>query len=137
MVLKQFVTLVILLSLETAGFSQLPGKVNPELTNSFLEKSRKQRNTGAILLSAGLAGTLAVPTFWGLATQNGNGWQAVYAVFVAGLVAIPVSIGFFIASSCNKKRGIRANLSALQSPGISFQRKMNRISPSLQLKISL
>lgn len=130
-----FLTLVI--QLEIPVFAQSGVKSNGELNALLLEKSRKQRNTGTILLATSFSCTITVPVIWSISTQNGSGFRAITAVYLAGLICLPVSIGFFIAGSINKKRAIRTGLT-LQTLPETLQRKFeNRLQPAMTLKISL
>jgi hypothetical protein len=90
--------------------------------NDFLRKSKNQRNTGIILLSAGAALTITgMIMINSIEDSNPEEWGEAWTgagIFTIGALSAVASIPFFIASGNNKKKANKMTV------GINMEKMM-------------
>lgn len=127
-------SLLLINSLASIGQeSNQPLQVKKEI---YSKRSERQKTVGTILLASSpvliLAPILIQPKKAGNATMG-----IYYTAIAAGFLAIPTSIGFFIASGSNRKKANRLSFKNETMPQWTGQNLTSRPTLSLSLKISL
>lgn len=137
--MKKIIIISMLLILSAASFSQ------PATTTDYLQKSKKQKTAAWIMMSGGLACSLAgsilsaqldfmgdtAPLFDDKTTKTG------IVLNIIGLCSIAGSIPLFIVSHKNKKRAMNLSFKNETAPQLQNSKFVNQPVPSLSLKISL
>ncbi|MEO5946508.1 MAG: hypothetical protein ABIP79_06795 [Chitinophagaceae bacterium] len=134
-----------MLLFSAALFSQQTTTATPILTKTdYLQKSKKQNTTARILLGSGEALVLIGIIFpKGEITHEGFLWNdykndGIKATCIlSGTLLMLGSIPFFIASTKNKKKGIRLSFKNETVPDIYRQSIISLPLPSLAIKINL
>lgn len=134
MFMKKLTILFILLSVSRGIFSQQTAPASSLTKQDYLKKSKNQKTAAWILAGVGslstLLGTIQVNPDYG---ENNNSTF----FLVGGLVTLGASVPLFIASAKNKKKAMslsfkNENIQQVLNSGI-----VNRIRPSLSLKLTL
>ena len=144
--MKKFFTMIMLLNLSLASFSQ---QTNPSTALNkvdYLLRSRHQKTLAILLVSTrGVVTVIALITgaVGGAANEISNAGGSgdivphTHVGLIIGLAAIAGSIPLFIASSRNKMRGMGLSVGNQTVPRILNQSSVYRFVPSLKLKIDL
>ena len=125
--MRQIIISAFLLSISTASFSQY------KLTkDEYLQKSKKQRTTGYVVLVSGVILNVS----GAIAYQKGN---AGIILFGAGLLADVASLPFFISAGINKRKALNASASFKMEQTNNIQGMVYSpgIYPAVSLKLSL
>ena len=144
--MNRIVCLFLLLTIGTCSFGQLE-QIKPSVNTDYLQKSKRQKTTAWVLLSASgacIITSMVIPKgdFVGYTPDlreeySNDGVGA--SIFVAGVAAGLASIPFFIAANKNKKRA--ANVSAFikmeRSTTLQNASLINRSYPALTLRLNL
>ena len=150
-IMKKIIISTVLLAFATASFSQQTVQKQPLTQTDYLQKSKKQKKTGSILLAVGaglIVTSVVIPrgelTYDGICIgafcsdkYKNDGIKS--AFFIAGSISALSSIPFFIASSKNKKRAKVASvfINMERAPVLQATEIKNQSFPALGLRISL
>jgi Mn2+/Fe2+ NRAMP family transporter len=132
--MKKIIVLTMLLIVSAASFSQQI-KPSPALTKQdYLQKSKHQKTT-AVILTVACPVLILSPALIGA----NSSFSAVlsYSFTALGLLCLPASIPFFIASHRNKKKAMQLTFKNEMAPQFQNSSFTNRPVPSLSLKFSL
>ena len=136
--MKRLISLLLLLTISTASFSQSATATTSQLKTDYLKKSKHQKTAANMLLYGGATCWITcffiIPNIkWGPAGAEG----IFYTTFGVGLIAMPASIPFFINSSRYKKKGMSLSIKNETIPQVSNRNFVYKAVPSLTLKIGL
>ena len=133
--MKRFISFLLLLMLSTTTFSQkIINKDSSPTKPDYLKRSKNQQKIATILL---LSGPVLIVAPLLIASGLKNGGDAAYYAMAAGFLTFPASITMFIIASGNQKKAMQFSLkneTATQFMGNGF---VNKVVPSLSLKINL
>ncbi len=122
------------------SFSQPPTSSIPS-KDYYLQKSKKQKTTGLVVLCTGLGIALAGGIVYIIHEHNSDGWldfdfTGAYIAAGGGAVSL-ASIPFFISSSKNKKKAASVTLN--KTPVLFLQQDgvVSKMHPTISLKIGL
>ena len=149
--MKKIIISFTLLGFVTTSFGQQTVQKKPMTQTDYLQKSKKQKKTGLILLAGGaglIITSLVIPqgelvydgicigTYCSDKYKN-DGLRSGF--FIAGGLAALTSIPFFIASSKNKKRAnvLSAFLKMEKTPVLRRSMSSSQAFPVISVKISL
>jgi hypothetical protein len=134
-VMKKITVCAMLIIFSAASFSQ-ETHPSPSLTqNDYLKKSKRQKTTGLILLSGGVAvGVIGI-----LASLNSNDIGILYLGTLVGGGMVIASVPFFNASARNKEKAKNAFVSLRLEKVQSIQRSQLSFHefPAISIKLGL
>ena len=147
--MKKIIISFTLLGFVTTSFGQQTVQKKPMTQTDYLQKSKKQKKTGLILLAGGaglIITSLVIPqgelvydgicigTYCSDKYKNDG---LVSGIFIAGGLTALTSIPFFIASSKNKKRAASVSFKNQTVPQLQKGSFVYKAIPALSFKISL
>ena len=135
--MKKISLLILLLTMSFSCFCQqvLPGATSQP---DYLKRAKRQQTIATVMLISGPV-LIIVPLLVVSGIQKGGDATAgiVYGSIVAGFLCLPASIGLFIVSSANHKKGVRLGLKNESMTRLRNSGFAKIPVPSLSLKISL
>ena len=150
--MKKVLALIMLLAFSASCFAQEQAPpVNKKTKQDYLYKSYKQKNTGFILLGAGVAAMLGGAVIAASSTDYSNMWgtpepassndglDAGTVLFIAGGASVIGSIFMFVASGNNKKRANAMTVSFKLEKGLPpmLRDKGQTYYPALSIKVPI
>ena len=148
--MKKIITLKLLLAFATVSFCQQNVQKQSLVQSDYLQKSKKQKKIGWILIGSGTAmfvtsaiipeGALTGEISYPCLCQDVHENDGIKGGFIfAGAVSMLGSIPFFIASGKNKKRGNQASvfINMEKTPLLKGTVISNQSFPGLGVKINL
>jgi hypothetical protein len=135
---KKFIISTLLLLITVTSFSQQTKPSTALTKQDYLLKSKHQKTTARILLYGGAVCVVAPLLIFSNIEEGGNATGGIfYGIIGAGLLAMPASIPFFLASSRNKKKGMSLSFKNETAPQLQNSRFVNQPVPSLTIKLNL
>ena len=147
--MKKLIVFFLFIVLSGRSFSQQINPPPPLSKQDYLQKSKKQRTAGRVLLATGaalIATAFIIPKgdsvnngitvgVWSSQEYENDGIKT--AFLIAGAASSLGSIPFFIASSKSQKKGISLSFSGETTRQIRQKEFVYYFIPSLKLKIAL
>ena len=138
--MKTIVLSLAILFFAVKSFSQPPAN-SIQSKDYYLQKSKKQKKVGLIVLYTGLGIAAAGGIVYIIHEQNKDGWLDIdftgaYIAAGGGGVAL-ASIPFFISASKNKKKAASVTLNNALIPLLKQNGLVSKMQPTITLKIVL
>ena len=132
--MKKIILFFLLFLLSAATFCQQTTTATPLTKTDYLQKSKHQKTT-AVILTLACPVLILSPALIGANT----GFSAVlsYSFTALGILCLPASIPFFIASHRNKKKSMSLSFDYQKLPKLQYGHFASHTIPSLKLKINL
>lgn len=135
--MKKIVAFALLLMISVTSFSQQVTNPAPAVKADYLKKSSSQKFTAWVLFGGGAA-VLVITALSNLGIDF-TGPKKKFPVVPVGIGAVCMvgSIPFFIASAKNKRKALSMSFKNEMIPQRQNDGLVNRLVPSLSLKIGL
>jgi hypothetical protein len=147
--MKNIITLILLVILSTMSFSQQTNSTATLTKQDYLQKSKNKKTGGWVLLGAGsviaILGIADISEFSTTSSSSSNtfpgtgDYSEVGGGFITGigLTGMAGSILFFISAKKFKAKAMSVSFKMQQTPQLQISNSVNRLTPTLNLKISL
>jgi len=134
--MKKIPVLILIITMSFSGFCQ---QISPGAATQpdYLRRAKRQQTIATIILVSAPVLIIAPVVIGSSINKGGDATEGIiYGTIAAGFLCLPVSIGLFIVSSVNNKKGVRLGLknesmNQLRNNGFAKTR-----IPSLSLKFN-